>query len=76
MLPIHLRINRAERLVRMLEVDEPRLALRVAELTPERQQSTKSYAAELIGKARAELAALREEKSFWDWSDGSPNAAD
>jgi hypothetical protein len=76
MLPLHLRIDRAERLVRMLEQDAPLLAVRVSELTPERQRSTKNYAAELTAKARTELAALLEEKSFWDWTDASPHAAD
>ncbi len=76
MLPIHTKIDRAERLIRMLEEDAPLLAVRVSQLTPERQQSTKNYAAELTAKARAELAALLEEKSFWDWTDASPHAAD
>ena len=76
MLPLHLRIDRVERLVRMLEQDAPLLAVRVSELTPERQRSTKNYAAQLTAKAHAELAALLEEKSFWDWTDASPHAAD
>ena len=58
MLSIHVRIDRAQRLVRMLEQDAPLLALRVAELTPERQQSAKSYAAQLTAHARAELEKL------------------
>ena len=76
MLPIHLRIDRAQRLVRMLEDDVPLLAVRVAELTPERQQSAKHYAAQLTAKARAELDKLLEEKCFWDWTDAAPHAAD
>ncbi len=76
MLPIHLRIDRVERLVRMLEQDAPLLARRVSELTMERQQSTKNYAADLMAKAKAELASLIEEKSFSDWTDASPHAAD
>jgi len=76
MLPIHLRIDRAQRVVRMLEEDASRLAIRVAELTPERQQSAKTYAATIQAKAQAELARLMEEKYFWEWTDASPHAAD
>ncbi len=49
MLPIYARIDRAQRLVQMLENDAPLLALRVAELTPERQQIDARAAAD--GKA-------------------------
>ena len=58
MLSIHVRIDRAQRLLRMLEQDVPLLALRVAELTPKRQQSAKGYAAQLTAHARAELEKL------------------
>ena len=66
MLSIHTRIDRAQRLVRMLERDAPLLAVRVAELGPERQQSAKSYAAQLTAHARAELEKLLEEGSYWE----------
>ena len=69
MLSIHVRIDRAQRLVRMLERDAPRLARRVAELTPDYQRSAKSYAAELTAHARAELEKLLEEGSYWDSND-------
>jgi hypothetical protein len=62
MLPIQVRIERAERLVRMLEHDAPLLAIRVADLTPERQKSTQDYAAELTACARAELKRLMQER--------------
>ena len=65
MLSIHARIDRAQRLVRMLEQDAPLLAIRVAPLTPEYQQSAKNYAAELTAQARAELKKLLEERSHW-----------
>ena len=65
MLSIHARIDRVERLVRMLEEDAPLLAIRVAQLTPEYQQSAKSYAAKLTAQARAELEKLVQEKSGW-----------
>jgi len=70
------RIDRAQRLLRMLEQDAPLLAVRVAELTPERQQSAKSYAAQLTAHARAELQKLLEEDSYWDYNDPAPHPAD
>ena len=63
MLPIEVRIERAQRLVRMLEQDAPLLAVRVAELTPEYQQSAKSHAAMITNCARAELQRLIAEGS-------------
>jgi hypothetical protein len=76
MLSLHVRIDRAQRLLRMLERDAPLLARRVAELTPERQQSAKRYAAQLTAQARAELEKLLEEGSHWDSNDPTPQAAD
>jgi hypothetical protein len=76
MLSLHVRIERAQRLLRMLEQDAPLLARRVAELTPERQQSAKRYAAQLTAQARAELEKLLEEGSHWDSNDPTPQAAD
>ena len=76
MLSLHVRIDRAQRLLRMLERDAPLLARRVAELTPERQQSAKRYAAQLTAQARGELEKLLEEGSHWDSNDPTPQAAD
>lgn len=76
MLAINVRIDRAQRLVRMLEADAPLLARRVAELTPEHRQSAQTYAAQLTSHARAELAKLMEECSLWDSNDPTPQAAD
>ena len=76
MLSIQAKIARAERLVRMLEDDAPLLAVRVAELQPERQQVAKSYAARLTAQARAELEKLVAEGAFWDHNDSNPQAAD
>jgi hypothetical protein len=61
MLPIEVQIERAQRLVRMLEQDAPLLALRIAELTPEYQNSAKSHAAMVTASAQAELKRLLEE---------------
>ena len=76
MLPIELRIDRAQRLVRMIEDDAPLLAVRVAPLSREHQESTKSYAAKLAFHARAELKRLQEEKAFAEGTEFSPHAAD
>lgn len=76
MLSIHTRIDRTQRLLRMLEEDAPLLAMRVAPLTAERQQTAKEYAAELRARTRAELEKLIEQLSFWDSNDRTPQAAD
>jgi hypothetical protein len=76
MLTIDTRIHRAQRLLRMLEEDAPLLAVRVAELTPERQQSAQEYAAQLAATARAELVRLQEYESVWNSNDPTPEAAD
>lgn len=76
MISIHERIHRTQRLLQRLEQDAPLLAIRVAELTPERQQSAKRYAAQLTAQARAELEKLRQEASLWSHIDSAPQAAD
>lgn len=76
MLPLHARIDRAEQLVRRLEEDSPLLAIRVADLTPERQQAAKTYAARVVARARAELHKLLEQGAFWDPNDQGPHPAD
>ena len=76
MLPIHAKIDRTQRLLRMLEEDAPLLALRVAPLTPEQQQSAKDYAARLMAHAQAELEKLIQEGTFWEGNDPTPQAAD
>ena len=76
MLSIRDKIDRAQRLLRMLEEDAPLLAVRVAPLTEERQQTAKEYAAELRVRTRAELEKLIEQLSYWDSNDRTPQAAD
>ena len=76
MLPIQTRIDRAQRLLRMLEEDAPLLAVRVRDLTPERQQSAKEYAARLTAQARSELLRLIQQSTYWDSNDPTPHAAD
>jgi hypothetical protein len=76
MLSIETRIDRAQRLLRMLEQDAPLLALRVAQLSPEQQQSAKAHADELAANARAELKRLHQEKSSQLFNAAIPQAAD
>jgi phosphoribosylaminoimidazole carboxylase (NCAIR synthetase) len=76
MLSIGTRIDRTQRLLRMLEQDAPLLAIRVAPLSPEQQQSAKRHAAELTAQARAELERLRQERSRQLVGAANPQAAD
>jgi hypothetical protein len=76
MLPIELKIDRTQRLLRMIEQDAPLLAVRVAPLSAERQASTKLYAADLAERARTELKRLLEEKAFAEEVELSHSGAD
>jgi hypothetical protein len=76
MLSVDVKIDRAQRLLHMLEQDVPRLAIRVAELTPDRQHSAKKYAAQLIAHTRAELEQLAREKMLGITRDSAPQPAD
>jgi hypothetical protein len=76
MLPIELRIDRAERLLRMIEDDAPLLAARVAPLSAERQKSAKSYVQRLADRTRAEIRELLEERNLRANAEQSPSAAD
>ena len=76
MLSIQVRIDRAQRLLRMLEQDAPLLSRRVAELTPEYQRSAQSYAAQLREQARVEVEKLLQERSIWVGENATPQAAD
>jgi len=62
-LPIDLRIDRAQRLLRMIEQDAPLLEVRVAALSSEHQQEAKSHAMLLAELTRAEIQKLHEEKA-------------
>lgn len=76
MLSIDSKIDRTQRLLRMLEDDAPLLEVRVAQLTVECQQTAKEYAAELRARTRAELEKLIQQSAFWDSNDRTPQAAD
>lgn len=65
MLSLDAKIDRAQRLLRMLQDDAPLLAIRVRDLAPEHQESAKSYAAELMANAQAELSKLIQQQSNW-----------
>jgi hypothetical protein len=69
MLPIEFRIERARRLLRMIEEDAPLLSARVAPLSLEQQNSVKSYAQELEERTRAEIQRLLKEQKFTVASD-------
>ena len=76
MLSLEVRIDRAQRLLRMMEEDAPLLAVRVAELTPEHQHSAKSYAAQLIAHTRGELEQLSLERTVGMARESTPQPAD
>jgi hypothetical protein len=76
MLSIELRIDRAQRLLRMIEDDAPLMAVRIAPLSPARQKSAKSYARELAALTRAEIRKLMKEKDSADAIETLPTAAD
>jgi hypothetical protein len=73
---INFKIERAQRVVRMLDNDAPLLAMRVAPLTAEHRQSALSYADMLRAKARIELEHLMEEKRSIELAEPSVHAAD
>lgn len=62
-LPIDQRIDRAQRLLRMIEDDAPLLEMRIAPLSREHQQSAKSHAQLLVDLTKAELQKLQKEKA-------------
>jgi hypothetical protein len=56
------RIARVQRTLRWFEEDIPLLNMRVKELSKERQESARQFAAALIDQTRAELARLLAER--------------
>lgn len=76
MLSIETKIERAQRLLQMIEQDAPLLAVRVAPLSVELQQSAKSHAQYLAGLTRGELQRLRDEKAMAEAGERSPQGAD
>lgn len=56
------RIAKVQRTLRWLEQDIPLLNMRVRELSKERQESAKRFAAAIIDQTRAELERLIRER--------------
>jgi hypothetical protein len=61
MLPNDFRIAKVQRTLRWFEQDIPLLNMRVKELSKERQESARKFAAAVIDQTRAELARLLQE---------------
>ncbi len=57
------RIRRVQRTLRWLEEDAPLLAIRMKDLSPERQKLAKRFATNMINHTRAELQRLMEERA-------------
>lgn len=62
MLTNDIRIARVQRTLRWFEEDIPLLNVRVRELSKERQESAKKFAAAMIEQTRAELERLLREQ--------------
>jgi hypothetical protein len=62
MLTNDFRIARVQKTLRWFEEDMPLLDLRVKELSAERQQSARQFAAALIHQTRAELERLLQQQ--------------
>jgi len=76
MLPLQTRIDRAHRLLEMLEHDAPLLARRIADLSPERQESVKAHAAKIRVHAQLELEKLLAQLSEREFEGVIPQPAD
>ena len=61
--PSDMKIARVQRTLQRLEEDVAFLAMRVKDLSPERQISAKRFAASMIDHTRAELERLVQERS-------------
>jgi hypothetical protein len=59
-----IRIARVQRTLRWFEEDIPLLNMRVKELSKERQESARKFAAALIDQTRAELERLLEQQPY------------
>jgi hypothetical protein len=62
MLTNDFRIARVQKTLRWFEEDMPLLDLRVKELSVERQESARQFAAALIDQTRAELERLQQQQ--------------
>ena len=64
MLTNEVRIARVQRTLRWFEEDVPLLDMRVKDLSIERQESARKFAAAMIGQTRAELERLLRQQSL------------
>jgi hypothetical protein len=62
MLTNDFRIARVQKTLRWFEGEMPLLNMRIKDLSPERQESVRRFAAALIDQTRAELAKLLQEQ--------------
>jgi hypothetical protein len=62
MLPAGYRVAQVRKTLRYFEADVPLLNLRIRDLSAERQQSARQFAAALIDQTRAELDRLMQEQ--------------
>jgi hypothetical protein len=72
MLTNDFRIARVLKTLRWFEEDVPLLNLRVKELSPERQESARKFAAALIHHTRLELERLQKEEPREEANPGEP----
>jgi hypothetical protein len=74
MLPADFRIARVQKTLRWFEQDIPLLNMRVKDLSTERQESARRFAAALIDKTRSELKKLLAERplDLGDSQNGPP----
>jgi hypothetical protein len=67
-----LRIARVQKSLRWFENDVPLLNMRVKELSKERQESARKFAAAVIDETRAELMRLLQERPLQEVAAGEP----
>lgn len=72
MAPHDLRIARVQKSLRWFENDVPLLNMRVKELSKERQESARKFAAAVIDETRAELKRLLQERPQEDLAGNEP----
>jgi hypothetical protein len=72
MLTNDFRIARVQKTLRWFEEDIPLLDIRVKELSKERQESAKQFAAAVINRTRAELERLLQEQPQNDTHPAEP----
>jgi hypothetical protein len=72
MLTNEFRIEKVQRTLRWFEEDIPLLNMRVRELSKERQESARQFAAAVIDHTRAELERLLQERPIEIGDSGEP----